>query len=126
MAPTRRRRALDLLRFITRYIRPGTTIITDEWRAYRQLTAPQHRRFMYRHLTVHHNRYFVDPNGIHTQPIESKWGKWKKEVRRMNGIRDRQIRSHLDEFLWRERFGAKKEVFFHFWSEVAAQYPVDT
>lgn len=93
--------------YIQRYVRPGTTIVTDNWRAYRQLTAPQHRRFMYRHLMINHNRYFVDPNGIHTQPIESKWGKWK-EVRRMNGIRDRQIRSHLAEFNWRERFGAKK------------------
>ena len=52
-------------------------------------------------------------------------GQWKKEVRRTNGVSDRQIRNRLAEFMWRERFKIKKEVFFNLWNEIADQYPVE-
>ena len=118
-----RRRAIDFLPHIRRHIRPGSTIYTDEWRAYRQIRIIQHRHLMYRHLTVAHRHHFVDPlTGNHTQLIENKWGQWKSDVRRVKGVSHRQLRSRLAEFMWRERFG--NHAFFHFWSHVVEQYPV--
>lgn len=79
---------------------------------------------MYRHLAVNHRLHFVDPiTGIHSQLIENKWGQWKSEVRRIKGVRDRQIRSHLSEFMWRERFG--DHALFYLWSHVVEQYPLN-
>lgn len=124
MVPVFRRRAVDLLPPLRRYIRPGSNIYSDEWRAYRQIRLPQYRHLMYRHLTVNHRHHFVDPlTGIHTQRIENKWGQWKSEVRRIKGVPLRQLRSRIAEFLWRERFG--DDPFYHFWSHVLELYPVD-
>jgi transposase len=124
MVPVLRRRAIDLLPNIQRYILPASIVVTDEWRAYRQIRIMQHRALMYRHLTVNHRHYFVDPaTGIHTQRIENKWGQWKSEVRRIKGVSDRQLRSKIAEFLWHERFGDHS--FYNFWLHVSGQYPVD-
>jgi hypothetical protein len=95
-----------------RHIRPGTTIYSDEWRAYRGIVRLTgwllHRR-------VHHNRHFVDPiTRYHTQNIERKWGEFKSDVRQKKGIHDNQLRSHIIEFLWRERFGKLRVHFIIF------------
>lgn len=116
-----RRNAATLLAILLRHIRPFSDINTDQWRAYRVLA-----RFpMFRHRFVNHNANFVDPQDrtLHTQTIESKNGQWKRWVRMKNGLVDRAIRPNLKEFLWRERFGARNEVFFNLWSQVAALYP---
>lgn len=116
-----RRSTAHLLPIILRHVRPLTTIYTDEWRAYRALSRlPQ-----FRHRVIVHRRNFVDPQDrrLHTQTIENKNGQWKKYVRMRNGLGDRSIRPHINEFLWRERFGRLNDVFFNFWSQVAAQYP---
>lgn len=121
MVLVRRRRAIDLLPQILRHIRPGTTIYSDEWRAYRGIVRLPgwllHRR-------VHHNRHFVDPiTRYHTQNIERKWGEFKSDVRQKKGIHDNQLRSHIIEFLWRERFGKTKSAFYNFWNHVSELYP---
>jgi hypothetical protein len=119
----RRRNIPTLIPLILRYIRPGSTVITDEFRTYLILR----RMGQYRHFNVQHNVNFVDPNNprIHTQSVESKWGKWKKWVRIRNGVHDRSLKFQLYEFMWRERHGRRDQVFFNFWSHVAAQFPCD-
>ncbi|EYB81257.1 hypothetical protein Y032_0388g496 [Ancylostoma ceylanicum] len=113
----RRRDAATLLRLIVKYIRPGTTIISDCWRAYNRIASlPQG----FRHLTVNHQVNFVDPStGAHTQNIECHWQKFKNLAKRKYGINNRRYRDFISEFLWRQRFGKRDEAFFNFWSQVA-------
>ncbi|KCZ78235.1 hypothetical protein H311_00739, partial [Anncaliia algerae PRA109] len=48
-------------------VRPGSTINSDEWRAYRGLTANEYNQY-----TLNHSLYFVNTmNGVHKQRIES-------------------------------------------------------
>ena len=37
-------------------------------------------------------------------------------IRAKKCIHDLQLKSHIDEFLWRERFGETDEVFFNCWN----------
>ena len=56
------RSAATLIPLILRWVKPGTTIISDCWKAYGSLG--EHN---YTHLTVNHSLYFVDPStGAHT------------------------------------------------------------
>lgn len=117
----RRRDAATLLAIILRHVRPFTDINTDSWRSYRVLA-----RFpMFRHRFVNHNQNFVDPadRNLHTQTIENKNGQWKEHVRIKHGISDYSIHDHLNEFMWRDRFGTRDNVFFNFWSQVVGFYP---
>ncbi|KCZ75019.1 hypothetical protein H311_04010, partial [Anncaliia algerae PRA109] len=61
------RSADTLLPIITRIVRPGSTIHSDEWRSYKGLTDSG-----YNYQTVNHSLHFVNPmNGVHMQRIES-------------------------------------------------------
>lgn len=115
------RNAPTLKYLIKKYIRPFTTVETDLWAAYHNLNIlPQ----QYNHLVVNHNLNFVNPqDGSNTQTIESKNGQVKNMVRRKYGIRDEPFTSHLREFAWRERFGKRRESFFHFWHQISMFYP---
>ena len=58
-----RRDAATLIPLIRKYIKPGSTIISDEWAAYNKISDHGHR-----HLTINHSEHFVDPSDpeIHT------------------------------------------------------------
>ena len=76
--PDRTRPTLEAL--IIEYIRPGTTIHSDQWAAYgnlANLVNPATGLNMgYTHLTVNHRHNFVDPiTGATTNHIESMWYK---------------------------------------------------
>ncbi|EPB75044.1 hypothetical protein ANCCEY_05864 [Ancylostoma ceylanicum] len=118
----RRRDARTLLRLIVKYIRPGTTIISDCWRAYNRISTLPHG---FTQLTVNHQLHFVDPrSGAHTQNIECHWQKFKSLAKRKYGINNRRYKDYLSEFLWRQQFGRRNEAFYNFWMQVAEFYPV--
>lgn len=52
----RRRNADTLINIIKKYIPAGSTVVSDQWRAYTGLTNNN-----YLHLTVNHSINFVDP-----------------------------------------------------------------
>ena len=67
------RSARELIPKINRVVLPGTSIMSDEWAAYRSLSQQE-----YHHTTINHTENFVDPvTGCHTQTIESFWANSK-------------------------------------------------
>lgn len=65
-----------LVNIIKQHIKPGSTIISDCWKAYNSLDKEG-----FTHLTVNHSVNFVDPNsGAHTNTIESTWSALKKSL----------------------------------------------
>ena len=98
-----RRDAATLLQIIRRFVRPGSIVWSDEWRAYSQVaTLPN----VASHSTINHSVTFIDPTtGTHTQNAESYWNRVKIKLKRMKGSHEHQLPSYLDEFIWRERHG---------------------
>ena len=69
MVPVEERNRDTLLGIIKERIEPGTTIISDCWKAYDCLEQEG-----YVHLKVNHSLNFVDPtSGAHTNTIERRW-----------------------------------------------------
>jgi transposase-like protein len=61
------RSAETLIELIKKWIRPGTTVVTDCWAAYRSLPDEG-----FTHLSVNHSITFVDEDtGAHTNTMES-------------------------------------------------------
>ena len=97
------RNAATLLPIIARTVQPGTTIWSDKWRAYSRVG---HLPGVTSHGVVNHSLNFVEPvTGVHTQAIESYWNRVKTNFKRMKGVSGEQLPLHLDEFMWRERYG---------------------
>jgi transposase-like protein/ssDNA-binding Zn-finger/Zn-ribbon topoisomerase 1 len=90
-----------LLPIVQNKVHPGTTIVTDGWAAYRNLS-----QYGYVHKVVIHSENFVNPNDslAHTQNIENTW----MLVKRLLHAKGTNIKSNMDEylaeFLFRKRF----------------------
>ena len=93
------RTAATLLPIITQAILPGTTVLSDQWRAYNGIAA-----LGYAHNTVNHSQNFVDPaTGAHTQNIERSWKAAKERNKRHNGTHRTMLDSYMCEYTWRVR-----------------------
>ncbi|CAN7951070.1 unnamed protein product, partial [Ixodes pacificus] len=110
----------ELLKLIKRHVLPGTTIMTDEWKAYSSL--PQ---LGFQHLTVNHSLYFVDPaTWANTQTIESTWRSLKRHHAHSGGTRHSGYGLHLCEFMWRREMAIRDmDPFLGFLETAAAVYP---
>lgn len=106
-----------LFPLILKYIKPGTQIISDEWKAYSKLNE-----IGYKHRTVCHKRNFVAPENptIHTQNIECSWRYAKAtypERYTSESLRD----GYLQEYLYRRKY--KGPNFIHqFFKDIAKLY----
>ena len=100
--PNNKRDATTLLPIIQQHVAPGTTIITDCWRAYNGLQS-----LGYIHLTVNHSRNFVDPvTGAHTNGIEGTWTHAKRASIRRGGRRPASsLGLDLSMFCWMKQKG---------------------
>ena len=109
-----------LLPIIQKYVLPGTTVLSDEWRSYRRITS-----IGMIHKTVNHSVNFVDPStGTHTQSFESTWDQVKRIMRRKGVMRTSEVLfpSYLSEFLWRKKFHSKNH-FDTILEHIKEQYP---
>lgn len=78
-------------------IKPGSTIVTDEWPAYNGLSNE------YRHETVEHNiRQYVNKNGFHTNGIEGFWSHLKRGLRGIyHVVKPKYLQMYCNEFAYR-------------------------
>lgn len=98
-------------------VRSGTVIHSDLWKAY----SNNQRDLGLEHHTVNHSVYFVDPHtGVHTQAIESYWGRHKARIKSMQGCKREFLHAYLQEFMWKER--NKQDTFHAFCRAIADQY----
>ena len=95
-----KRDAATLVPLIQQYVRPGSVIFSDEWRAYSSLQS-----LGYTHHTVNHSQNFVDPNtGAHTQTVERIWGGVKAMMRKQRSMNSLMFETYLQEAMWRKKF----------------------
>jgi len=92
------RSASTLIPIIKRYILPGTTILSDCWKAYGSLCIEG-----YVHETVNHSLEFVSKSGVHTNTIESRWNAVKKSLPRY-GTQKSLYESYFAEYCIRRKF----------------------
>ena len=118
-----RRDAATLLPIIQQHVLPATTIWSDQWAAYNNVRSLPG---IAGHGVVNHLLCFVDPGtGVNTQTVESYWNRVKTKFKRMMGVSSAQLALHLDEFVWRERYGKTAgQAFTNVCADISTQYPV--
>lgn len=101
-----------LLPIIQREVEVGSTIYSDEWRAYSNLNDHD-----YVHITLNHQLHFIDPEtGANTQSIESTWRRIKVKY----GIKTRGATNLLERQLmkeWWRSINASKNLFDQFFED---------
>lgn len=94
-----KRRSTDqLLPIIKCHVKRGSSIVTDDWRAYKRALSEEG----YDHHTVCHKRHFADPvSRSDTQNLERAWQTFKCDVWRRRGNRTtRHLKEHLQVIEW--------------------------
>ena len=88
------RSAQTLCPIIQQHVKPETIIHSDEWGGYIPVGSLPN---VAAHETVNHSQHFVDPaTGVHTQAIESYWNRAKIKLKKMKGVSEKQLASHLE------------------------------
>ena len=119
-------RDVDTLQpIILSIVSPGSIIHSDCWATYNFIDHLPHPQ-PYRHGTVNHSQTFLDPiTGVHTNHVEALWSRCKKRFKQMNGTSDNMVPGYLDEYMWRERYGAtSSESFDNILAHISQRYPI--
>ena len=112
------RSAATLLPIIRDSILPGTTVMSDLWRAYGGINA-----MGFNHFTVNHSINFIDPiTGAHTQNIENSWKLAKKRNKKQNGTHRAMLDSYLCEWMWRQK-NRNNVLFDRILHDIVAYWP---
>ena len=95
-----KRDAATLMSHITKILKPGSIITTDEWTAYNALAE-----YAYIHRTVCHKYHFVDPvTKEHTQNVESYNNKLKLALKEKKGIFNDRKQEFCEYFMFCDIF----------------------
>jgi transposase-like protein len=87
-----------LKQIIKKYVRRGSIIHTDSWKAYSCV-----EELGFRHRKVNHSRNRIERgSGVHTNNIEGLWHGVKLNISSRNRNKD-IIEKHLLEFIWRRK-----------------------
>ncbi|GFW00089.1 DDE_Tnp_IS1595 domain-containing protein [Trichonephila clavipes] len=87
----------ELLCVIKEWVLPGSTIVSDCWKAYKCLSDEG-----FKHLEVNHSVCFKDPDtGAHTNSIEGTWSAIKRFLRNHTSHTEGMFDHYLAEYLCR-------------------------
>ena len=94
--PENKRDSNTLLMLIKKHVSEDSTIFTDCWKGYANLSKEG-----FVHHCVNHKLHFVDPDTkVETNKTEAQWRPVRKRLSR-TGIPKEALAEHLCEFLWR-------------------------
>ena len=105
----RDRSAATLFPIIRKYILPGSTIVSDGWKAYELLGNEG-----FTHWVVNHSKHFVYPSDarVHTQNIERLWRDLKEWTKRP-GMRSEYFEQYFSRYLFlKENYQDRHHQFF--------------
>ena len=115
LKPVDKRDEQTLSPIIQKWSKPGTTIISDCWKAYTNLEKCGHT-----HKTLNHCEEFVNKDGDSTNKIKGHWRHAKVKMSPF-GVRKHHFSSYLAEFMWRYR-NRDNELFEMFLGDVNKLY----
>lgn len=117
LVPVKDRTSRTLVRFIRRWVLPGSVIVTDCWRAYNCLS-----QYQFSHYTVNHSKNFVDPvTRAHTNNVERKWRDVRASIPKY-GVRKEHFVGYLAEYLFKQKYDETDRVC-KFLQAAAELYP---
>jgi len=116
------RSAATLIKVIKERIKPGTTIMSDCWKAYSTKVLEDAG---FNHLKVNHSMNFVDPDtGAHTQTVERMWGSAKWRNKKQRGTKRDFMETYLAEFMCRQEVKAEDmDMFDWILEKIALLWP---
>jgi transposase-like protein len=119
--PVPDRSAATLIPIIEDNILKDTTVISDCWKAYNTVGSKG-----YQHLTVNHSLHFVDPDGIHTNTIESHWRVLKRSVLPKNGTQKSLLSQYFSVYCCFKRYisQCESDPFLEFLELIKRVYPL--
>lgn len=104
LVPIEDRSEQTLLKLIKKWVKPGTTIISDCWKSYNNIS--EHG---FNHLTVNHSVQFVNKlSGAHTNTIESTWRHVKASLPQYHR-RKSEFTGYLATYIFNKECSAKEE-----------------
>ena len=111
------RSAGTLIPIIKQYVRSGSVIYSDSWRAYHKLCDEG-----YTHYMINHKEQFVDPNNpnIHTQNIERLWLDLKQWSKRP-GLRIEYFKQYFARYMFLHTL-KEEQVIHRFFIEAGRLY----
>ena len=117
--PGNKRDSATLEPIIMENIEPGTSIISDCWKAYDNLGSVG-----FSHLTVNHSYNFVDPTTrAHTNNIENLWWQVKRQLSETHTRRENWD-THLCEYIYRLHHShSKTDLYEQLLKDAAEMYP---
>lgn len=78
-------------------VKAGSTVVTDEWVAYRGLS-----RDYVHEVVTHHTRNYVNERGFHTNGIKGFWSQLKRGLRGIyHVVTPKYLQMYCDEFAYR-------------------------
>ena len=93
------RSADTLIPIIKKHVLPGTTIISDCWKAYSKLEEEG-----FQHQTVNHSKEFINKEtGAHTNTIESTWRAVKTSLPKHGTVKS-LYDTYFVEYIFRKRY----------------------
>ena len=99
MIPVHNRKESTLIPIIKKWIKPGSIIHSDCWKAYSKLN-----KIGYTHVTVNHSKEFVNKSSAAcTNAIESDWRHAKLKMPSY-GTHIGDHAGYLAEFMWRRKY----------------------
>lgn len=92
------RKKTTLMNVITRVVRDGSEVHTDEWKGYNDIAVNN-----YTHHRITHKFNFVDPKtGVHTQHVESFNNKIKRKIKKEMGVASNKRNEFLQRYMFFE------------------------
>jgi transposase-like protein len=101
------RKRVTLHAHIARHVRPGSTVITDDWVGYKGLD-----QLGFSHISVNHSQGFFNQQGFSTCEIDACWASLRRLMRCYRQVSAENLWLFLAEAECRYNFRHRREVLF--------------